>query len=209
MKLTPRNQLIVVAVGVALLVVVLFVVLVMPQFNKLADLGVQLQTAEQEAQAAATLLEQRVTVKNEAAATSASLLRLTNGVPENPELPSLIIELQDTAYASGVSLRQITPAPPQVIPPEGAQYVTIPLGMEAYGTWADTVDFLQRLLEMGRAVRVVGFSSSLLGESTAEEANIKLPPYYQIKTGLTVETYVIPASGSGTSTAPVPPPPAQ
>jgi Tfp pilus assembly protein PilO len=188
-------------------VVVLFVVLVMPQFKKLADLGTQLQTAEQESQAAKTLLEQRVTVKNQAAATAASLLRLTNGVPENPELPSLIIELQDTAYASGVSLRQITPAPPSVV--EGASYVTIPLGMEAYGTWADTVDFLQRLLEMGRAVRVVGFNSSLLGETAAEEANIKLPPYYQIKTAVTIETYVIPASGSGTSAAPVPPPPAQ
>jgi type IV pilus assembly protein PilO len=209
-KLAPRDKLIALAVGVVLVIVILVVVLVVPQFGKLRSVGADIETANAESSEARTLLDQRLTIKNQAADTGAALLRLANAVPENPELPSLIIELQDAAYASGVSLRSVTPQDP--IQVAGDSFVSVGLGLEVWGTWADTVDFLGRLRhKLGRAVRIQQFDSSVLTEMEASEAKIELPPYYQVKTSINIFSYVIPegsvsASTSATPTASAPAP---
>lgn len=209
MNLSPRNKLIALAVAVVLVVVVLVAVLVLPQFGRLKDLSAQIDQANTEAAAAKTLLEQRLQVKNQAAVTGNALLQLANAIPENPELPSLIIELQDAAYASGVSMRNVTPLPP--VQNEGETFVSVGLGMQVWGTWSDTVDFLGRLRSLGREVRVQRFESGVLGEGDGEIAGIKMPPYYQIRTDISVMTYVIPAGSAGATAtpAPVPAPPAE
>jgi Tfp pilus assembly protein PilO len=204
MKLSPRNTLIASAVGAVLLVIVLVVVLVVPQFGKLGDLGEQISTADAEATAATMLLAQRREIKNSAAVTNNTLLTLANAVPENPELPSLIIELQDSAYASDVSLRGVTPALPAVV--EDQTVVSVPLSLEVWGTWSDTVDFLQRLQKLGRSVRVTQFEAMVIEESVAHDANIKLPPYYQVRTVVALETYVIPAGSESATDTSVPAP---
>lgn len=208
MNLSPRNKVIATAVGAAVIVVVLIVVLIVPQFGKMADNQQQIDQANDEAQKAKTLLDQRREVKNAAAVTDATLTQLNNAVPENPELPSLIIELQDVAYASGVSLRAVVPGEP--VQEEPAQFVAIPISIETWGTWADSVSFLQDLRKLSRQVRVVDFESLVLDESSAAEARIKMPPYYQVKMTSSLEVYVIPADSVGSSAVPAPAPaPAQ
>ena len=159
MKLSPRNKLIAVAVAAGLVVILLFAVLILPAFNEMKDLGAQISTAEQEAQAATALLEQRREVKDAASVTDATLIQLSNAVPANPELPSLIIELQDVAYSTGVSLRIVTPSDPTQ--EDGEDFVTIPVAIEFWGTWADSVDYLQQLRRLSRQVRVAEFESTL------------------------------------------------
>ncbi len=202
--LSPRNSLIAVAVGLLLLVIVLVVVLIVPQFAKLSDLGMQIDKANEDSAAAKTLLEQRLAVKNRAAMTSGALLRLATAVPENPELPSLIIELQDVAYASGVAMREVTPQPPVGIADK--QYVKLDLKLEVWGTWADTVDFMQRLDKMGRELRVGSFKSAVLEEGPATDAKLDVPPYYQTRTEINVSSYTIPAPSTTESAAPAPAP---
>jgi len=204
MKLTPRNRLIIVAVGAGLVVVLLFVVLVIPQFGKMGELGSDIEAAEQEAQAATALLDQRREVKDAASVTDATLIQLNNAVPENPELPSLIIELQDVAYSSGVSLRGVIPDEP--LQDDGQPFVTLPVDVETWGTWSDTVDFLQQLRGLARQVRIVEYEAVLLDETAATDANIELPPYYQVKLNAKLEVYVIPASSDSTSSVPAPAP---
>jgi type IV pilus assembly protein PilO len=203
-RLTPRNRLIVVAVGAGIIVVLLFLVLVLPQFGKMRDLGTQIAAADQEAQAASALLDQRREVKDAASVTDATLLQLNNAVPENPELPSLIIELQDVAYSSGVSLRGVTPGDPAQ--EDGQGFIAIPVDVETWGTWSDSVDFLQQLRRLARQVRVVDFESSLLDETAADDANIDVPPYYQVKMTSKLEVYVIPTSSDTSSSVPAPAP---
>ncbi len=208
MKLSPRNTLIAVAVGIVLIVAILTAVFVLPQFGRLGDLSTQIDAANAESSAAQMLLEQRREVKNRAAATNNTLLTLANAIPENPELPSLIIELQDGAYASGVSLRGVTPQVPAVVDAE--TFVTVPLSLEVWGTWSDTVDFLQRLRKLGRQVRIATFESFVIEESAASDARIKTPPYYQVRTVVSLETYVIPPASDSASDTLVPvPEPAQ
>ena len=204
MKLSPRNKLIAVAVGAAVVVILLFGVLVIPSIGKMNDLGTQIDAAEQEAQTASALLDQRREVKDAASVTDATLIQLNNAVPQNPELPSLIIELQDVAYSTGVSLRVVTPAEP--VQDEGEEFVTIPVAIEIWGTWADTVDYLQQLSKLSRQLRIAEFESTLLDESSATDAGIKLPPYYQVATTANLEVYVIPESTDSTTSVPAPAP---
>jgi len=206
-SLTPRNKVIALAVGAAVFVVILFAILVVPQFGKLADNRAQIDDAETRAQAASSLLDQRRQTKDSASVTDATLTQLNNAIPENPELPSLIIELQDVAYASGLSLRAVIPGDPVAV--EGEEFVALPMDLETWGTWSDSVDYLQQLRKLSRQVRIVDFESNLLDESSATDAGVKLPPYYQVKMTVRLESYVIPSEVSS-STVPAPAPvPAQ
>jgi len=202
-KLTPRNKLILVSVVAGIVVALLFVVLVLPQFAKLSESQKQIEEAEKQAQAASALLDQRREVKNAASVTDATLIQLNNAVPENPELPSLIIELQDVAYSTGVSLRAVVPGTP--IQNEGEDYFTIPIDLETWGTWSDSLDFLQQIGGIQRQTRTVEFEALPLEETAANDAGIDLPPYYQVKITTKLEAYVIaPSTESTTEPAPAP-----
>lgn len=205
MNLTARNKVIALAVVAGILIILLSVVLVVPQFRKMAENRAQIDEADRQSQAAKTLLDQRITVKNAASVTDATLTQLNNAIPENPELPSLIIELQDVAYSSGMSLRGVVPGAP--IQNEGEQFITVPVDVETWGTWSDSVDFLQQLRRLSRQVRIVDFEASMLDENAASEANIELPPYYQVKMTSRLEVYVIPQTDAEPTNEAVPPPP--
>ena len=204
MGLSPRNKLIAVAVAAGLVVIALFAVLLLPTFNKMKSLGDEIETAQQQGQAASALLEQRRAVKDAASVTDATLVQLSNAVPANPELPALIIELQDVAYSTGVSLRAVTPSDPTQ--EGGEEFVTIPVAIEFWGTWADSVDYLQQLRRLSRQVRIAEFESTLLEETSATDAGMKLPPYYQVSTTASLEVYVIPDSSESSETVPAPTP---
>jgi type IV pilus assembly protein PilO len=186
MKIGPREQLILVSVGLLLVIGVVVGLLVWPQFQKLGVLDTQIATAKQQVASAQSLLAQRQQIKDRAAETEARWLRLSSLVPANPDLPSLIIDLQDTAFASGVQLVSLTPAEPAVV--QNATYVRIPLDIKILGTWADTVDFLQQLPKLNRGVRTISFVSSVGG---TELADPDLPEYSE-NTVLSLEAYMIP-----------------
>lgn len=201
MKLSPRYTLILTAVAILAGVIVLAVVLVVPQIGRMADLQTQVDDAGSQVAQAESLLAARQEAKEQAAYTDAALLELAAAVPENPDLPSLIIELQDLAYASNVQIRSISPG--ELI--QGDGFVAMPLEVEVWGDWADSVDFVQRIEQLTRQARIVQSETVVLEESDLEEAVDELEDY-SVSTTLLIETYVIPASGEQTGT--VPPAPA-
>lgn len=198
---------IVVAVLAAVMVIALALVLVLPRIRQISDYQTKIDAAKQEDQAAKTLLEQRTQVKKQAAATSAKILQLAVAVPEGPELPTLIIELQDTAYSSGVELRSVRPDENLQVT-EGLNFVGIPVEMSLIGTWADTVDFLQQLGRLSRTVRVTNVAVEILepDEELAGQTGVKFPPYYQVKSTVKVTAYAIPAASAPATPAPAPAP---
>jgi type IV pilus assembly protein PilO len=201
MKLSPRYTLILTAVGILVFVVILAVVLVVPQFGKLAEIESMIGDADDQAAQAESLLTARQEAKEQAAFTDAALLELATAVPENPDLPSVIIELQDLAYDCNVQLRVI--APTDLVQSTG--YVTMPFEVEVWGSWADAVDFVQRVEQLERQVRIVESTTQVLDEGDLLEAVDDLDDY-SVTTTLLLESYVIPASPDQTGT--VPPAPA-
>lgn len=188
MKIGPREQLILLIVGLAVVLIAIVLLLVLPEYQKLGTLDAQIATAQQEVTTSKTLLLQREQIKNRAAETDAKWLRLANLVPESPDLPSLIIELQDAAFDTGVQLQTLSPTD---MAANAAGYQTVPLNLGVIGTWSDTVDFLQEITKLDRGLRIVNFTSGV--SPTLPNSNPLLPNYSETTT-LKVEVYIIPSA---------------
>jgi type IV pilus assembly protein PilO len=195
MKIRPREQFILVVVGLLVVLAVVAALLVVPQYQKQKALDTQIAAAEQQLQASKTLLAQRQEIKNRTAATDAQWLKLASLVPENPDLPSLIIELQDLAFASGVQITAI--APGELVESADKSHVIIPSEIRFWGTWADTVDYLKSINKLNRGVRESNFSATVAAPDTGDP----VLPNYSVATALTLQAYMIPASPSTATTA--------
>jgi Tfp pilus assembly protein PilO len=199
MRLSPRLTLILVIVGVVLVVVVAAVVLVFPQISRMTNVEGQMSSLDDQVTQAENLLAARQEAKDRAAFTDAALLELAAAVPENPDLPSLIIELQDRAYESNVQLRVIEPS--DLV--QESSWVSMPITVTCWGSWADTVDFVQQVRKMERQVRIVETGSDLLDEDESADEAVEPLDEYSVETQLLIETYLIPSSESS-STVPAP-----
>jgi type IV pilus assembly protein PilO len=196
MKIGPREQIIVAGVAVVVVIVAVVAFLVWPQFQRNGELEGQIAKAKTEVESSKALLATREASKDRAAETDARWLRLANLMPEGPDLPSLIVELQDVAFASGVQLVGVTPADPAA----GATYYTIPIQVQVIGTWADTVDFLQRIMKLNRGVRIVESATTRTDNSEQAARENETIPDYAEKTTIKLESYMMPASTGGTAT---------
>jgi Tfp pilus assembly protein PilO len=199
MKIAPRERLILLIVGLFVLLAAVAILVVWPQYQKQKSLDAQITAAEQQLKTSQALLAQRQEIKNRAASTDAQWLRLASLVPETPDLPSLIIELQDAAFASGVQIIAMAPADPA----ESADkaYVLIPLEVRVQGTWADTVDYMKSINKLDRGLRSASFLSAVAPAGTGDP----VLPNYAVSTTIMLQSYMIPAStGKAPTAAPAP-----
>jgi len=167
MRLTPQTELL---IGIAIIVAIalaLVAVLIVPQFGVLADQDAQLAKAQQDVTSAQATLAQRQSAKNQAAQTQAELMTLQNQVPESPELPTLIIELQDVAADAGLAWVKVEPKEP--VNRDG--YAAVPIGVSLEGTWPDTVDYVRRLSRLDRQVRIVSVGIKPLSDPNQQQAS--------------------------------------
>jgi Tfp pilus assembly protein PilO len=200
MKIGPREQIIIAVAVVAVVLVAIVVGLILPQIGANSELDKNIVTARGEVEAAKGLLALRAQSKDRAAATDAKWLRLADLVPESPDLPSLIVELQDAAFASGVQLIAVTPSPPTV----GTTYYTIPVQVVVIGTWPDSVDYLQRLMKLNRGLRVVQSSSVRTSNDDQKDLENVALPDYALATTIKIEAYMIPSAASSAPATPAP-----
>ena len=202
MKIAPREQFILTVVGSVLLVVVMIALLIYPSYTRIGTLDTEIASAQTGLSTTKSLLAQRQAIKDQAAQTDAKWLALANEVPDNPDLPALIIELQDSAFESGVQLVGATPTKPVT----KGTYVGVPIQITVLGTWADSVDYMQRIAKLSRGLRISQFESHVTNNpAEAGRANDELPDYFEATT-LNLEAYMIPASNA--TTTPVVPAPA-
>jgi Tfp pilus assembly protein PilO len=196
MSVSPRDRLII-TIGVAALIVIgLIAALIYPQIQQLSSLNAQVSEATIQADQAKLQLAQRQGFKDRAIETDAKWLRLMNQVPDSPDLPSFIIELQGAAYASGVQVIAVTPSEPVA---KGA-YSSIPVSMEIIGSWADTVDYMQRLMKLDRAVRPMAMTTKVTSNDNMSQKKNATLRAYAVDTIVGLETYLVPS----TPTTPTP-----
>jgi Tfp pilus assembly protein PilO len=187
MKLSYRNKLILAGAVAVLLAVLVLVLLVLPQFQRLRTYDDQIAAADAQISQAQSLLAQRQEVKARSAETEAKRIRLANQMPETPELPSLIIELQDTVNEAGLEFASLTPTEPSVTE---AGYSEITMAMLVRGTWQDTVDLMQRLPKLTRQIRIVGFNTAVQQSGAEEEDD---DDTNVVETGMTIRVYTMPS----------------
>jgi Tfp pilus assembly protein PilO len=207
MKLTAQQKLIIGILIIVVVVVAAVLLLIVPQISRLGDLNSQIEQAEQDYEAATLLLKRRQEAKARAAATEAELLRLSNEVPTSPELPALIIDLQNAANESGLKFAAIRPGEPFI--EEGATYTSVPIEMATRGTWQDSVDLLYRMRRITRQIRIARVETEYAEPDTAstEGTEAPLPDVTHIQMSMDILVYTMDEdAAAATSTAPPPPP---
>ena len=92
-------------------------------------------------------------VRRNAPETERQLLELAKRVPTQPEIPTLVLQIEEVADASGVTQLSIEPGAPEP-PPGGGDFSVVPITMSFEGTYEQLQDFLLRTRNLARLVTV-------------------------------------------------------
>jgi len=196
MKMTSLQKMIVVAVLIVAAAAAVVLLVIMPQFAQLSDLQQQKSDAQARSQQAAMVLETLRGAKGRAAVTEAQLLKIGTQMPDSPQLPALIIELQDIANASGVKVSSLSPGQPAVA--AGGQFTEISLSSVVTAEWDDLLDYLKRLDRSTRLLRVTTLSV-MPPVDTAATTDTVAPTALSVN--MTMKAYVIGTNGVVSSAA--------
>lgn len=144
-------------------------------------------------------------IRRNAPETERQLLELAKRVPTQPEIPTLLVQIEDVADTSGVTQLSIQPGTPGP-PPGGGDYSVVPVTMSFEGTYEQLVDFLRRTGQLARLVTVNGVTYE---EATQEGTTLQeIEQVLQVE--IEAEVYFQPSvepSNVPAGTAPVAPAP--
>ncbi|MDA3935497.1 MAG: type 4a pilus biogenesis protein PilO [Actinomycetota bacterium] len=190
MKLN-KQTIIIMVVFVAVVAVAVFAFLVFPRFGELSALDDDIALAEADIASANTLLARRVTAKANSAQTESQLMRIANELPESPQLPSVIIELQDIMNRQGLEFTSMNFGKPAADPEEGYSSVAISLAFD--GRWVDVVTLLQDFPRMNRQVRVTDYSVTRMAPPESDETTpvVEDEPEERVRVRMTIEVYTM------------------
>jgi type IV pilus assembly protein PilO len=81
------------------------------------------------------------------------ILELSKRIPEEAEIPTLLVQIEEVAKAADVTQFSIEPGVPEA-PPGGGDFSRIPITMTFLGRYEQMQDFLLRLRNLARLVTV-------------------------------------------------------
>lgn len=183
-RLSAQNQLIIGVVLILAVTAAAIFLAILPQFDRAKRIDGEIAQVESDIQAQRAVVARRMSAKQQAADAQVEMLRIANQVPEAPELPTVIVNLQDAANAAGLTFAQIQPGEPAPAADQtGKQlgYTKIPITVIVQGAWADQIEYLRRIAKLERGVRVTDATYSYVAPTDTEvafvEGVIKLEVY--------------------------------
>lgn len=135
------------------------------------------------------------------------LLDLNRRIPSQPEIPTLLVQVEEIAEAAGVEQLLAEPGTPGP-PPGGGPYSIVPITMTFEGTYENLQDFLQRSNDLARLVTVNGVSYEPVDPQEGEEDLSELGVERLLRVEIEAEVYFQPEDGATGGAAPVSPAPA-
>lgn len=197
-KLSAQNQMIIAIAVIVVLAAAATFFLIVPQFQQASAIDAEIQTEQSNLVTAQALVARRQSAKAQSAANEVELMRIANRIPDAPQLPSVIIELQDVANAAGLEFPQINVSAigegPTTADGTPAGYHVVPLTVSVRGDWSDVVDYYHRIDKLERGVRVTTTSFSYLPKTEEQRA--------MIQAAISLEVYVMAPAASAPSAAP-------
>jgi type II secretory pathway pseudopilin PulG len=172
--------------------------LISPQRSKTTELDTQIADTNNAISAARALT---LEAKKGAQIRVADLFRLTKAMPDQTDMPGILLQLTQVAEDSGISFEQITPST-TATPVSG--YLAIPITVEFRGNFYDLSDFLYRLRNLVDVRRgALDATGRLFAIDSIEFAEAPPPPGFpEISAHLVIDAFVF-----GTGTAPTVPGP--
>ncbi|HEV8099974.1 MAG TPA: type 4a pilus biogenesis protein PilO [Gaiellaceae bacterium] len=173
--------------------------LIAPQHSKASDLDRQITDTNSAITAAHALTLQ---AKQGSQIRVADLYRLTKAMPDEVDMPGILLQLNQIAEDSGITFEQISPST-TATPISG--YLAIPITLEFDGNFYDLSDFLYRLRNLVDVRHgTLDASGRLFAIDEVDFAEAPPPPGFpQIRAHLVIDAFVY-----GTGTAPTVAPPA-
>lgn len=199
-----HKKIILSSVGIVLVMTLMFFFLISPRKGELAEARTQVDAAEGETVVLETELARLEGLQAKAPQLQVALDEIRELVPDEDRVSSFVFQLQQEGNRAGLDFVSITPQLPKP-PPEGAPLAEVKIDIGAEGTYFAIQDFIRRVTELDRAVRVDGFSMNAITEEGSDEALIELKASARI-------FFEQPAGGGapitepGTTTAPAPAP---
>ncbi len=132
------------------------------------------------------------------------ILEYSKRIPEQDEIPTLVVQIEEIAEGAGVTQLLIEPGDPEV-PPGGGDFSRIPIRMSFEGTYEEMQDFVLRLRNLARLVTINGVIYEEVeeqggrtegGRTTLDESVEDL-----LRVEIQAETYVQPAASEATTPA--------
>jgi hypothetical protein len=121
-------------------------------------------------------------------------------MPDQTDMPGILLQLNQVAEDSGISFEQITPST-TAMPVSG--YLAIPITVEFQGNFYDLSDFLYRLRNLVDVRRgALDATGRLFAIDSIEFAEASPPGFPEIRAHLVIDAFVF-----GTGTAPTVPGP--
>ncbi|HET9966279.1 MAG TPA: type 4a pilus biogenesis protein PilO [Rubrobacter sp.] len=157
MSRNDRNILILGILGIVIILVGYYFLLLSPLLQRLDE---QAQ-AREDKQAQLEQVQQEVNeleeVRRNSPEIQSQLLELSKRVPTQPQIPTLVVQVEEIADASGVTQLSVDPEPPTA-PAGGGDYQAVPVTMTFDGTYDQMQDFLLRTRNLTRLVTVTDLS---------------------------------------------------
>jgi Tfp pilus assembly protein PilO len=154
--MSARTRIIIVAAAAVLVSLVFYFFFIKSRQSELSDVRTQVDTAESESASLRIQLQTLQQLQENAPELEAELQRIRQFVPTNHEVPNFIFQVQEAADESGVDFVQISPELPKQ-PLEDATGTTLAqvrVTIGASGGYFAVQDFMRRLYELDRALRI-------------------------------------------------------
>jgi hypothetical protein len=138
-KLAQNKVTIAAAGAVLLLSVLVYLVVVGPKRSRAAELEEDISTARVEL--AQARIDEARSADTPATTPVGDLKRLTRAMPNETDMPGVVLELARVAHEAGISFDSITPSEPVA----GTGYQKVPVSLVFQGNFYELSDFLFRL----------------------------------------------------------------
>ena len=168
-KITSRQVVIIVILLCLILNILIVFFLIWPQYRSLVSELSNLRDLEERYRKDVKVVKELMNLARKSYETEAELQKTVIQLPESDDVASLMSEMNVMMTDSGLELTSISPE----LPAELADYYNININTNMTGTYFSLLDFLYKLENMPRVIRVKQVIISS-GESGFPELNITI-----------------------------------
>ena len=199
-----RSRIVLAIIGVVVVSLLLYFLFVSPRRKELASVRLEVENARILTTQLQVELERLQELQANAPELEAELAKFRQFVPLRPELANFIFQVQDAANAARLDFVNITPELPKP-PPEGAALAQVRSQIDASGGYFALQDFLRRLYNLDRALRVDNFALSVtstepFGVRLAMTSSVRF--FYELPVDPATVTTTLPGAAPSPTTTP-------
>jgi Tfp pilus assembly protein PilO len=195
--MSPRRRLIAVIAALAAVNLLFLFFFIGSRRTELGDVKDDIEATENQAVRLRATLARLEELQGRAPRLQAQLSEVRSFVPPDDDVANFIFQVQEAADEAGVGFVQVTPELPKA-PPEGTDLAQARVVIGTRGGYFSIQDFIRRLYDLDRAVRIDNLSMSTLEDEERAETTIQVE--------LTVRIFFEPPAGGSAAVGAAPAP---